>query len=106
MNRRWIKSGESLREKLEGAGLRCERVFTSKVYGERVYRRDEMEGWFERTVGAPLYEPFRAEERKDIAKREWLREMRALADGEGDVREAMAFFVGVAFKEVQIARAG
>ena len=99
-DRRWIEGEESLREKLEGAGLRCERVFTSREYEFRVYEHDKLEWWFERTVNAPMYAPFREDEgRKAVAKREWLGEMRKMADEKGDVRESMSFFVGVAVKE-------
>lgn len=97
-DRGWIKSLDSLREKLELAGLECERVFVSQEYGSRIYRKDEMEEWFQKTVSAPLYSEFRTGERIGIAKREWLRELRSLADQNGDVHEAMEFFVGIGRK--------
>ena len=94
-DRRWIQSVDSLREKLELAGLECRKVFMSREYGSRVYLKDEMENWFQKTVSVPLYEQFRTKERLEIAKREWLREMRSMADENGDVHESMSFFVGI-----------
>ena len=97
-DRRWIHSVDSLREKLELAGLKCQKVFVGREYGSRVYLKDEMEKWFEKTVSVPLYEQFRTKERLEIAKREWLREMRSMADENGDVYESMSFFVGIGYK--------
>lgn len=97
-DRGWIRSVDSLGEKLELAGLKCERAFLSRGYGSRVYKRDELESWFEKTVAVPIFAPYRAKGRRDVARREWLREMRAMADEHGDVQESMSFFVGVGFK--------
>ncbi|MCJ1330244.1 hypothetical protein MMC10_006927 [Thelotrema lepadinum] len=97
-DRRWIQSVESLKEKLELAGLKCEKVFIGCEYGSRVYKKAEMENWFERTVSVPLYEQFRTKERLETARREWLREMRSMADEQGDVHESMSFFVGIGRK--------
>lgn len=97
-DRGWIKSLDSLREKFELAGLECEQVFVSRQYGSRIYKKDDMDDWFQKTVSVPLYSKFRTEEKIDIAKREWLRELRSLADEDGDVHEAMEFFVGIGRK--------
>ncbi|MCJ1356694.1 MAG: hypothetical protein MMC33_006689 [Icmadophila ericetorum] len=54
-DRGWIKSLESLGEKFKQAGLVTERLSVSRAYGGRIYEKEKLEEWFERTAAVPIY---------------------------------------------------
>ena len=99
-HRGWVKSEESFREVLRGAGLTIEEVvFRKQREGDRVRRVEEADELWEETIGWEAARELRRDEEtsqraKEIFKEEWSK----LADGEGNLHDVDGVYVARARK--------
>ncbi len=95
--RSWIKSQESVREMIVGAGLKVNRVFETQSYGSQELDVQDASEIYEQCLKYTIAESgFRTPGSRNIARSRFTEALEQMADSRGKIHQKQQFYIGFA----------